>query len=182
MNSTTAGDACGSVWTCLPYGCQCKFAYIILLIIPIIIVIYWIYLLWKNKSGINTASVNSVAVVNSDILNRKVGDMPYLENCCSWWPISHFLLFFILGVLFPHCDVLIIGAGIIWELLEMLMSYFFNRQRQPIKSESNVEYSGNWWAGSFKDIVFNIAGFYLGKWYRLTWGQIAEHLKSKQQK
>ncbi len=161
---------CNKIFCKLPYGQECKGAYFILLLIPILIIIYWIYLLWRSKGG----CVTCPSVIENDFLNQKVLDMPYLENCCSWWPITHFVLFFILGVLFPNCEVLIIGAGIIWELVEMLMSSAFGRSRQPIRAGANVEYSTNWWAGSAKDVLFNITGFYLGKWYRTMWGEILE--------
>jgi hypothetical protein len=92
-------------------------------------------------------------------------DFPYLENCCSLWPISHGILFFIIGILFPDCDIIAIGGGIIWELIEMLMGSVTSKQRQGVRrsAKSKIEYSKNWWAGSMKDILFNIVGFYLGK-------------------
>lgn len=98
-----------------------------------------------------------------DAGNRKVIDVPWLENCCSWWPISHFILFFFLGLLFPHHDVPILLAGILWEGIESLVSVITSSQRQPTLSDGKVEYAQNWWAGSLKDILFDFAGFYTGK-------------------
>jgi hypothetical protein len=41
--------------------------------------------------------------------------------------------------------------------------YGVKASRQSMRSGNNIEYSKNWWAGSFKDILFNTAGFYTGK-------------------
>lgn len=140
----------------LPWGNKCLGVYIIFGIVVILIVLYWMYL--AIRYGFEST-------VYHDFMNRKVFDLPWLENCCSWWPLSHFIVFFILGVFFPSCDVLVIGAGILWELFEMVMAKLFNRQRQGIRRDTSnrVEYSSNWWAGSLKDIIFNILGFYSGK-------------------
>lgn len=147
----------------LPFGCKCKGAYIIFGIMIVIIIIYWIILMaLKNNNG---------AIIETDFMNHKVIDLPGLENCCSWWPISHFILFLILGILFPECDVLIITAGILWELFEMLMASITASGRQPVRACTGcqLEYSDNWWAGSFKDIIMNVAGFYTGKAYITYW-------------
>ena len=151
----------------LPYYCQCKGAYYILLALPILIVCYWLVMSWIY--GYNNVS-------KKDTLNRKVIDIPWLDNCCSCWPISHFLVFTLLGFMFPNCDVLIIGAGILWEVVEVLFDWFLQRSHQGMRvgDGSQLEYSGNWWAGSFKDIFADISGFYLGKFYRLLWESIRQ--------
>nr|QBK86384.1 MAG: uncharacterized protein LCMAC102_01790 [Marseillevirus LCMAC102] len=101
----------------------------------------------------------------NDVMNQKLFDMKILgEHCCSWWPISHFFLFFILGVLFPDCDVIILLGGVLWEFFEMSWAMFEGSNFQAIESKGKkVEYSERWWAGSMKDILFNIVGFYTGK-------------------
>ena len=74
-------------------------------------------------------------------------------------------MFLIIGLIFPDCDLLAITTGILWEMIEVGMSYINKRDfSQPVHNlNGTFEYSDNWWAGSFKDIVFNIAGFYTGK-------------------
>ena len=99
---------------------------------------------------------------NIDVMNFKVFQINALDKCCSMWPISHFILFFILGLLFPDCPIVIV-AGIFWEIVESCLAYVFKKPRQAIRSSGNVEYSENWIAGSFKDILFNTAGFLLGR-------------------
>jgi len=46
------------------------------------------------------------------------------------------------------------------------MARISGEERQGMKAtvNSNIEYSQNWWAGSFKDILFNTAGFACG-WF-----------------
>lgn len=126
--------------------------------VVILIVLYWMFLLSTN------GWVEHKAVL-SDPMNYIAFNFPFLEQCCSWWPISHFILFFIIGLLFPGCDYFAILAGIGWELVEVGMYHALNKDRQGVRNlNSNfVEYSESWWAGSFKDIFMNIIGFYTGK-------------------
>ncbi|MDB4769413.1 hypothetical protein OAG24_00460 [bacterium] len=138
----------------LPYCQECGGAYKILLIIFMVIVFYFFFL---------RGSFKEEDIVNNDIFNKKVFDIPWLENCCSVWPISHFVLYFILGILFPDCDVPLISLGILWEGFEMFVASTYGSERQWVRENGNVEYSDNWWAGSLKDIFFNIVGFYTGK-------------------
>ena len=79
--------------------------------------------------------------------------------------------FLLLGILFPHCDVIIIGAGILWEVFEILLGAFIGKgMRQPLRQTMNspVEYRDNWWGGGIQDIVMDIAGFYTGKMLALN--------------
>jgi len=142
----------------LPQCKECKGVYKIFFLIFIVICFYFIILKLFYKTNEQK--------IQNDILNVKVVDVPFLENCCSWWPISHFILFFILGLLFPQCGLLVISVGIGWEIFETILSYLGNNsERQAIREDSlseNYEYSHNWWAGSFKDIIMNILGFITG--------------------
>jgi hypothetical protein len=161
---TSESKSCKLCWA--PYGKECKYVYIIFAIIIFLIIAYWLYLRFKTATCKNSC----VPLGENDGLNVQVMKLPYLEDCCSWWPISHFALFFILGLLFPHCGVLIISGGIIWELVEMLLSYFFNHSPQRMRTTSEnglkFQYTQNWWAGSFKDVFFDVIGFFFGKFCR----------------
>ena len=141
----------------LPDSFKCSGAYLVLIGIAILIGIYWLVLMLLYGYS---------EMVNHDPLNVKVMDMPMFSRGISWWPITHYILFLILGILFPHCDVIIIGAGILWEVFEMALGAFLGgRMKQPLRqtTSSSIEYRGNWWGGSIQDIVMNIAGFYTGK-------------------
>lgn len=130
------------------------------------ILIYWIFLLAYGDG-------TEKGAVNADILNKIVFKAPFLENCCSWWPISHFILFSIIGFLFPDCDLMAITAGIGWELVEVGVYHAMGAQRQGVRTSGsqNVEYSGSWMQGSFKDIFMNTAGFYFGKTLSKMYGK-----------
>lgn len=129
------------------------------------ILLYWVYLL--NIDGTEKGAVLF------DPMNKIVFNAPILENCCSWWPISHFILFTIIGFLFPECDLMAIMAGIGWELTEVTVYHAMGAERQGVKhpGSEKVEYSGSWMQGSFKDIFMNIAGFYVGKTIAKIYGR-----------
>jgi hypothetical protein len=139
----------------LPQCKKCGGVYKIFAITVATIFIYWLFLLHTNKNSIP----------ENDIMNRIIFEFPYLENCCSMWPLSHFILFLIIGFLFPDCDAVAIGGGVLWEMAEVGAFYVFksDKRQAVMKNGNRIEYSQNWWMGSFKDIFFNIAGFYVGK-------------------
>lgn len=153
---------------CLSWAC-CRGAIYVLLVVFAFIVVYYVY---RRLVGGNVAT--------ADPLNRKVFSLPCLENCCSWWPISHFLLYAILGFFFPQCFFLLFLIGIGYELLEMILAKIFGSERQPLAEADHVEYSQNWWSGSLKDILFNVLGLVTGVAlaYAYTWG-ISEKIKTQ---
>jgi hypothetical protein len=139
----------------LPMCSKCGGAYRIFVFCFIVLVAYWFFLKLTYKSG---------DIVHHDFMNRKVFDFSLLGNCCSWWPISHFILFFFLGLLFPDCDIPIISIGVFWELFEIGVGYSLGDEIHAVRrGVKNIEYVSSWWQGSMKDIVMDIAGFYLGK-------------------
>ena len=137
----------------------------------ILIIIIWFCLLSFISGGVGNPGKH----VSTDPMNIKLFSMNVLngsgepfEHCCSSWPVSHLILFFVLGLLFPNCDALVIGAGTLWEGVECLGGFVSgaiqNGKYQPRRNveTGSVEYM-NWWSGSMKDIIVDIAGFYLGK-------------------
>lgn len=141
---------------------KCYGMWKIFIFIVFMIILYWFILLSIHKTEKNA--------VKADFMNQIVFDadgynMSFLENCCSWWPISHFILFTVVGFLFPECDLMAILAGIGWELAEVGVYHTIGQHRQGVRryGTGKVEYSQSWWMGSYKDIFMNIAGFYVGK-------------------
>jgi len=133
-----------------PWYIRCKGPLIIFAIIVAFIFIKWLYL--RSQYGASGVAAN-------DPMNVKVLDVPYLENCCSWWPISHFILFFILGYFFPECWGYLIFFGILWELFEVVMFYVTSQETQVVRTaDRRIEYTNNWWAGSYKDVLMNTLG------------------------
>jgi hypothetical protein len=134
---------------------QCHGAYNMFALTILIIFIYFISIRFLYGFA---------KISKHDPMNKKLFELSLLEGCCSWWPISHFILFMILGMAFPNgCDFQILSAGILWEVVEMSLSSITNGKRQAIISNRKVEYSRNWIQGSAKDILFNFLGFYVGK-------------------
>lgn len=146
--------------TCrLPWCQECAGAYMILILVTMLIFFYFLIL---------RGAYHRKNIVHRDFMNLKIFDFPLLENCCSIWPLSHFFLFFVLGVLFPDCGIPLIALGIFWEGFEVVCSRLSQFDRQAVREvrglTAKVEYSENWWAGSAKDIVMNITGFAAG-WF-----------------
>ena len=141
----------------LPYCKECNNLYPILFIVSFIIVIYWLTL--KNF-------VDGKNIAVKDAMNYKVIDFPILKGCCSWWPISHFLLYLILGILFPDCGVLLMTLGVGWELFENLMGRIISEGTPSVEESMRnaLEYKNGWWAGSVNDIIMNFFGFICG-WF-----------------
>lgn len=139
----------------LPLCTKCGGAYRIFIFVFFVMVVYWFYL---------KLAFDSKDMIHNDFMNKKVFDFPLLGNCCSFWPISHFILFFILGLLFPDCDIPIITIGILWEFFEMGLSYVIGDEIHAVRrGVKDIEYISSWWQGSTKDVVMDVAGFYLGK-------------------
>ena len=152
-----------SQWSIKDFLCpqckKCKSMYIIFGISIVLFMVYFYLILRPFFSSEQNA-------VPHDPMNVKVFDFPLLENCCSWWPISHFFAYLLAGIFFPDCDIAALTIGLVWEGFEVLMSALTGGVRQPVRKSSKAqkyEYSQNWWAGSFKDIFMNISGFYVGK-------------------
>jgi hypothetical protein len=123
---------------------------IVFAVVIVLIFLKWAYL---------RETVGEDRIVYADPMNEKVVDVPFLENCCSWWPISHLILFFFLGYFFPECWLYLIAFGVLWEIFEAVMFHLTKRPTQvTVGPGRNVEYTGNWWAGSFKDVLMNTLG------------------------
>ena len=148
----------------LCYNGKCKRAFIALLIFASSVFVWNIYLFTRGDDWIS-----------KDPFNKKVIDISWLENCCSWWPFLHFIGFAVLGWLFPDCWALLFIGGVAWELLEVGMNYLSKGTvvKAPMRVTSQkVEYNEVWWAGSFKDLLFNGAGILLGRTLRLQLGPV----------
>lgn len=92
----------------------------------------------------------------------------YSDKCLgkvSWWPVTHFVLYFILGLLFPDCDLIIIIVSFLWEAFEEFLGRFLydNDIKMPFQDGTyEVQYK-RWWRGSWFDILYNLSGYYSAK-------------------
>lgn len=158
----TANDTINSLTGWLPFARKdnCNGVYRTFLTIIIIIFVYFIILRSLFPYNYGTKDKMNVILFDSSFTGQ-----------ISLWPISHFVLFFILGVLFPHCDILVLSGGVLWEIWEEVYGRYFDKKTSgPVPSEggTQVQYSNGWWRGSVKDIVFDVLGYYCGKLLRLN--------------
>ena len=110
----------------------------------------------------------------NDIMNRTVFTLN--GKAYSWWPISHFILFYIIGFLFPSCTIMAILAGILWEIVELVFGAI-QRANIPQEGDAMSSHDGTiqykvWWTASSMDIVLNILGFFLGKMTRIEFDSL----------
>ena len=99
-----------------------------------------------------------------DYLNTVIYSDKYLGNI-TIWAISHFTLYFILGLLFPECDLIIIFVSFLWEGIEEFLGHVFENNSivMPFnKIQKDVKYK-RWWHGSLRDVLYNLSGYYLAK-------------------
>lgn len=116
------------------------------------IVIYFGYLLF-------TYGKNNMA--QHDPFNKIIFNIK--DDCCSSWAISHFILFFIIGYLFPDAWIVLI-LGILWEFAEDFLGSVKIIKGKSVRTitGTQIQYN-NWWSGSMKDIMLNTLGFLLGR-------------------
>ena len=103
-------------------------------------------------------------------MNRVIFNLPVIGKV-SGWPLSHFVLFLVLGLLFPGCDLLVLSIGVGWEIWEEIFGRYVvgDREKVPLfysdsskEEDLDIQYT-RWWSGSLKDVGFNFVGFYFGK-------------------
>ena len=106
-----------------------------------------------------------------DPLNKKVISLAFISpNCCSWWPVSHFIYFFLAYLIWPDCGWELFSLGVIWEFIEGIINWLETRKGEEVKhqttrGENGLEYV-TWWSASKKDILFNGAGLLAGYYAR----------------
>lgn len=145
---------------------NCTGAIVILVVIASLIVLRYVYLLKTNQNS-------ERKLIHNDIMNRIVVDLS--GQRLSWWRISHFLMYFVLGFLFPQCWLFLVVIGFFWELFEFAVQFFAYQDRHRIDNRDNdasyrqqqtaapaIDYDTVWWTGSFQDIVYNLLGLFAG--------------------
>ena len=137
-------------------GADCRKIFTVYLIVIGLIFSYQAYLHMLKGKG---------RLTRKDWMNRTIFTNPG-GGAISWWPISHAVLNFALGFIFPHEWRFILISGILWELIEVVFGYVTRnhpiRKRSPNNSKPRVQYEEQWWQGSFQDVVFNALGLTAG--------------------
>ena len=92
-----------------------------------------------------------------------------LCTVCDGWSISHLLFFMFLGYNFPKKFQFIMIIGIIWELLEYLVSntnikiFDFLRGVSTCKISTDT-LDDHWFYSKWSDLVMNLIGFIAGRY------------------
>lgn len=141
----------------LPQCDNCFWVYWIFLLVIVLIFIHWFFL----------SKTFGKEYKCKDLLNHKLIDRQTLgKDCCSGWLLSHFVLFFILGFFFPDCIVLLIIAGVLWEIVEFIIGIILkkrsNGEQQYTITECNVQYKDVYITGNILDIIADVSGIFIG--------------------
>lgn len=100
--------------------------------------------------------------IKYDILTKNYNytNYSFLNEYFDGWGISHFILYAIMVYNFPKNWLFIIIIGIIWEFIEILLSYntFLNCY---LLNYGRDKYT-KWWYGRYQDIIMNIFGVIFG--------------------
>ena len=139
--------------------CDMKSLGTILAGVALTIVIYWaiMNIVLKNSQ---------FTIAQKDFMNQKIININLWKGntfTLSMWPVSHFILFFVLGYFFPNCWVWIFIAGAVWEILEFVVGYIAAQRNALLKTSTwtGIQYK-IWWGGSWADLLFNAAGLAMG--------------------
>lgn len=95
---------------------------------------------------------------NDDVLNREIFQLN--GKSYSLWPITHFVLYFVLGYYCPCYwkEFTLIGVG--WEAFESINGK--DKSKHHVVSTNSGKQYTEWWSGSISDIIANSLGLASG--------------------
>ena len=112
--------------------------------------------------------IMSLTVFRSKTLGNLTGE----DGTYSFWPISHFVLYVVLGCIAPRWWWLWVCIGLAWELFEYSCGVLV---RKLLRGKNTADFGkkaeqmfmpqysdGEWVTGRKSDIIFNIAGLGFG--------------------
>ena len=138
-----------SIWSFL-WGA--RFMLGIMLIVGLVIILYHqVLMLLYGKDKF----------VEKDILKHNLCTTSLGFNYCSWWAISHFVFYAILGFLFPKYWVLLIIIGILFEGFEYLWGRYYEG-KSNVRFFNNKEIDAPYFFFNIRDIIANILGLTFG--------------------
>jgi len=78
--------------------------------------------------------------------------------------------------MFPQYSIVLFIYGVLWEIIEIIINILETKKgdiikHQQTRSGNNIEYV-TWWAGSSKDILFNLCGIIFGRIIRTLLKQL----------
>lgn len=130
----------------------------ILLLFIIGLILYSIYFV--------SAHILDLDIVNLDPLNKHLFSIGPIQ--VGLWPISHLILYMILGYIYPDYWLQISIMGIIWEFVEFTNGALTDNpitateKDKEKKSGQKRMYDKKWMAGNAYDILFNTVGLIIG--------------------
>lgn len=130
---------------------ECRGLYIYFIIIILLIYLYVVFMMamFGDSGQVESDRLNIVLIKETPI------------GPIGGWPLSHFLAFFVAGLLFPDCFLVAMAAGVIWEIYETVVGNLFYGDR-PICDDGSQLYQGKWMQGRVEDIIFDFLGFLFG--------------------
>lgn len=98
-----------------------------------------------------------------DILDKRYNNtnIKILDNFSNGWAFSHFILFFILTYIYPSEWLFLLICGIIWEIIEYILSLKYFKKLFKYYIDSNYDENNNYWYAQYEDIITNILGIIL---------------------
>lgn len=103
-------------------------------------------------------------VFNKDVLMEK----PLPCDGCDWWAVTHAMMYFVLGYLFPDHLFILMVIGVIWEVIEeklgslKLPMFGINKGMGDVLGKVTEEETTEWWFGRTTDVAFNLIGLISG--------------------
>lgn len=107
---------------------------------------------------INGYYKNNAFYIKYDILSKNYNftNIKLLNNYLDGWALSHFMLFFILTYIYPSEWKFLIIVGIIWEIIEYILS--IKKYHHIFNYIYNYKYDAVFWYARYEDIIMNILG------------------------
>lgn len=121
------------------------YSFIIIIVIGIFIIIRWFY---KPPDPI---SFNDECIIGK---TKKLEGILF-SGCFDIWHISHFLLWFIIGMLTPNHYLGVITISVLWELFE----HFVFKHQNMCKNKI---------CGRIEDPILNIIGYSMGSYFKIN--------------
>jgi hypothetical protein len=88
---------------------------------------------------------------NYNFTNNKI-----LDNYLDGLALSHLILYFILAYIYPSEWIFLIIIGILWELIEYILSVKYLNYECPLDGD-NEKYN-TWWYSQYEDVIMNMLG------------------------
>ena len=103
-----------------------------------------------------------------DRMSETVFESEWIGSLCGenglycYWPLTHFILYLVLGIGCPKIFPYLFLVGIMWELVECIIGKVAFKIKGPRNTVKKTQYGKKWVSGKFSDLFFNGAGLALG--------------------